>query len=126
MTRFILLAFLFTLLSLGGCDLMQTRPDVKIVTVEKLALVEPDAQYLNDCKVEPWPFSKTFHTLGMDEKEDALTRVLIAQYANTTLCSNDKRSIREEVERQRKIVDAYNAGQDARAAASKAALEKGN
>ena len=121
----LILAVLVVMFSLAGCSTAEVRPDVKLITVEKMTLVEPDAKYLNNCKVEPWPFSKTFHTLGMDEKEDALTRALMAQYANTALCSSDKKALREQLVEQRKLVNEFNAAQEARALADKAALEKG-
>lgn len=105
-------AILFTL-TLSGC--VTNPPQVQLVTTETLTLVEPDPQYLGDCYAEPAIDPFTYATMGVDEREDALTRLTISLYGNLKSCTNDKIRLRALIEKQKGIVDEHNAKAKARA-----------
>ena len=138
---FRLFTLLFGLLvTMVGCATVPA-PEVKIIYTETLTLVEPDPQYLMDCRAAEPPSAMEYSTLGgktssttgvselvarLYAREDALSHVLIEQYGYVRDCSDDKRHLRQLVEKQRAIVAAHNAEQKAKAEATQAALKKGD
>ena len=118
MIRPLLFAFLVVLLSLTGCATDMPRATA-VVVQEQLTVVDVDPTYLQDCAVEPMLKPEDYARLGRDEREDFLTRLVVAQYKDIALCTSDKRHLRTLIERQKAEIDRYNAKQAALTTASK-------
>lgn len=95
---------------LTGC----VTTEVRLVESQKYVLIEPDAKYLQDCKIEPPPAKELYLAAGHDEREDMLTRTLLTQYTNIKLCTSDKQSLRSLMEKQKADVEAFNASEEER------------
>ena len=105
---------------LAGCE------TIKVVVVEKnqWKTVSVDPVLLEDCKIEPLVTRPDYLRMSMDEREDHLTRVVIEQYRHTKNCTTDKRSIKTSLEKQKALIDNYNAEEEKRVLEKKKALEK--
>jgi hypothetical protein len=62
--------------------------------------------------------------MSVDEREDHLTRLVIEQYKHTKNCTIDKRSIKTSLEKQKALINEYNAKEEKRVLEEKKALEK--
>ena len=105
-----LIAALFMISILAGC----VTTDVRLVQSQKYVVVEIDPKYLQDCPVEPPPSKKAYLEAGHDEREDMMTKVLLTQYQNTKICTADKRSIKELLEKQKETVEEANRKEEER------------
>lgn len=101
--------------ALVGC----TTTQVRVVEKNHYVQTEIDPIYLNDCVRVPSPTREEFKLMGQDERIDALTRTLLAQYKFTRLCSTDKENIRELIEKQKQVIADRNAAEEARVEALK-------
>ena len=104
--------FLFMLFGLTGCNLAPPR----VVETEKLVLVSVSEIYLQDCEDVAPPSPAEYMAKGVDEREDLLTRTVIQQYRALKNCTTDKRMLREDLAKQKAIVDKHNADEAARVA----------
>lgn len=116
---------LAVLMTLGGCATNQPK-DVEIVVQESMILVEPDPIYLEDCEVAPQVSPEVFVKMTKDQRTDYRVRQIIAQYRYTRQCTDDKRHLKAQVEKQRKEVEDYNAKMKENAEKRKAEILKGN
>lgn len=98
-------------------------PRVELIQSQTLMLVEPDPQYLGDCGLVVPPDRDTYKAMGSDERDDAMTRLLLQQMSLTQTCAQDKRSLRALVDKQRQIVNQHNAIEAERVSKLKQALE---
>lgn len=92
---------------LGACGGTPVR--YELVESQKLQMVVLDPQYLKDCDQVPPPDRSFFQSLGIDEREDQLVKALMKQYEYTQLCTQDKRSLRELIQKQERLIDQHNA-----------------
>lgn len=118
MKKLLMLVFV---LFLAGCV---TQPVVRIVQSEKMVLLEPEQKYLADCQATEPPTVQEYMAMGVDQREDILTRRLTEEYKHRQECTLDKRSLRDLLVKQRAIVAEYNAKEEARVQALKLQLEK--
>ena len=88
-----------------GCE------TTKVVVVEKnnWKTVSVDPVLLEDCKIEPMVTRPEYLKMSMDEREDHLTRLGSEQYKHTKNCTIDKRSIKTSLEKQKALINEYNA-----------------
>lgn len=107
-------------LLLAGCE------TVKVVVVEKNTwkTTSVDSVLLEDCHVEPLTTREKYLQMSLDEREDHLTRVLAQQYKNTGKCTVDKQGIRKSIEKQKSLIEKYNAEEEKRVLEKKKELEK--
>lgn len=97
---------------------------IEVVQSQTLMLLEPEPQYLEDCGQVVPPDPASYKDLGADEREDALTRLLLQQMNLTQSCTQDKRSLRALIEKQRQLVNQHNAIEAKRVSTLKQTLEK--
>lgn len=99
----VIVAVLFASL-LSGC----VHNEVKVVEQHTYTLYEPDPAYLGDCITEPPPSKKEYMVMSMDQREDALTKLAMAQTQNLAKCTLDKQSIRNSLTKSRALIQKKN------------------
>lgn len=114
------LVVLVAALFLAGCETIKTV--VVTQSVWRTAVI--DELHLEDCLVETPVERDQYANMSADEREDALTRTLIAQYKHTKQCTLDKRAIRKSVHEQNKLIQQRNADEELRVKKEREALEK--
>ena len=96
--------FLLVALALSAC----THTEIKVVERHTFTLHEPDPAYLEDCKEEAPPRTKDYMGMSMDQREDALIRLSVAQSKNLAKCTLDKQSLRNSLIKNREIIQKQN------------------
>lgn len=120
MNHFKIFAIVVLGLFLAGCETIKTV--VVTQSVWRTAVV--DEIYLEDCLVAAPVERDAYATMSADEREDALTRTVIAQYKYTKSCTLDKRAIRKSLREQNSLIEKRNAEEAQRVLEEKKRLEK--
>lgn len=101
---------------LGGCAMSP----MQIIETERMVMAVIDPVMTQDCTLEVPPPPQSYTAMGVDEREDALTRYSIDQVNYTKACTIDKRKLRETLQKQQEQIDAHNAAEEARVTKLKA------
>jgi hypothetical protein len=112
------IAFL-CLFILTGC----TTTKVFVVERKELVLVDIDPSLLNDPRRVPPPEPSRYIEMSVDEREDALVRMILTQANHLDQEKVDKRRLRATIAEQKRIVDEHNAKEADRVARLKHELE---
>lgn len=116
--KFILIAVLAVFLT--ACNTTQVR----IVNQTEYKLMQVDEVYLQDCLREAPPSIAAYQKMSPEEREAALTEVLIKQEKNLQRCNESKRKAREQQALQKKRIDELNLAEQARVLREKERVEK--
>lgn len=112
----------FVAVFLVGCETLP-KP-VHVLTLTTSVPVEINDNLLRDCRMVSPPDRQAFIQMTSDEREDALSRILLDQYQATSECTQDKVAIRKQLELQKAAIAAKNAKERERIEAKRKELSK--
>lgn len=119
-----ILFILFSLFILSACSTVEVRKEVKVIQTKEIVLFEIDEQYLKECKLISPAKPAELLKMGSDEREDHLTRILIAQYGEVAACNIDRTRLRSLITRQKETIAKHNQDEVDRVEKLKSQLEK--
>ena len=103
-----ILFILFSLFILSACSTVEVRKEVKVIQTKEIVLFEIDEQYLKECKLISPAKPAELLKMGSDEREDHLTRILIAQYGEVAACNIDRTRLRSLISSQKETIAKHN------------------
>lgn len=112
-----------SLLFLVGCSTVQIQKEVKVIQTKEIVLFEIDEQYLKECRLISPAKPEELLKMGSDEREDHLTRILIAQYGEVAACNIDRTRLRSLITRQKETIAKHNQDEVDRVEKLKSQLE---
>jgi len=118
-----ILFILFSLFILSACSTVEVRKEVKVIQTKEIVLFEIDEQYLKECKLISPAKPVELLKMGSDEREDHLTRILIAQYGEVAACNIDRTRLRSLITRQKETIAKHNQDEVDRVEKLKSQLE---
>lgn len=118
-----ILFILFSLFILSACSTVEVRKEVKVIQTKEIVLFEIDEQYLKECKLISPAKPAELLKMGSDEREDHLTRILIAQYGEVAACNIDRTRLRSLITRQKETIAKHNQDEVERVEKLKSQLE---
>lgn len=118
-----ILFILFSLFILSACSTVEVRKEVKVIQTKEIVLFEIDEQYLKECKLISPAKPAELLKMGSDEREDHLTRILIAQYGEVAACNIDRTRLRSLITRQKETIAKHNQDEVDRVEKLKSQLE---
>lgn len=118
-----ILFILFSLFILSACSTVEVRKEVKVIQTKEIVLFEIDEQYLKECRLISPAKPAELLKMGSDEREDHLTRILIAQYGEVAACNIDRTRLRSLITRQKETIAKHNQDEVERVEKLKSQLE---
>lgn len=118
-----ILFILFSLFILSACSTVEVRKEVKVIQTKEIVLFEIDEQYLKECRLISPAKPAELLKMGSDEREDHLTRILIAQYGEVAACNIDRTRLRSLITRQKETIAKHNQDEVDRVEKLKSQLE---
>lgn len=108
--------FLVLLAVLCGCN---PKTVIEVVDKREMVITTIPEQYTSIPAVEAPPSEQSYVDMGKDEREDALTRLVLKLYSQVQVLISDRTGLKEYIDKQKERIDAFNASEDARIKALK-------